>query len=228
MRNHVSPGITPGSCFYSFFKSHVNQFFRSGYDRPEDLIIIPPTSEQISYCYKCRNPYSITVSKHGQRFFIHIISMLQAVHASFDRSPRSIHTIRMTHDRKSFLMGNMYHFFYFFCLQRFSCHFAVILKIQKSCRHDLDEICTFFSCLQHQSVKLFEIIKSVSYDFSIMSVSVDCKNRCPIINPVFRGQFCCQHCHSIRITTISYKRNLCFLICPQTLPHGFFICLFPM
>ena len=154
--------------------------------------------------------------------------MFQAVHAGFDRSPRSIHTIRMTHDRKSFLMGNMYHFFYFFCLQRFSCHFAVILKIQKSCRHDLDEICTFFSCLQHQSVKLFEIIKSVSYDFSIVSVFMDSKYWCAIINPIFRGQSGSKRSHSIRITTISYKRNLCFLICPQTLPHGFFICLFPV
>ena len=149
--------------------------------------------------------------------------MLQTVHAGFDRSPRSIHTIRMTHDRKTFFMSNMYHFFYFFCLQRFSCHFAVILKIQKSCRHDLYKIRSCFFCLQNSLMELFQIIKSTPHNGAIMPVFVDCKNRCAIINPIFRGQSGSKRSHSIRITTISYKRNLCFLICPQTLPHGLFV-----
>ena len=152
--------------------------------------------------------------------------MLQTVNPGFNSSSRPICTVCMTHDCKAFLMCNIYHLFDFFGLKRCTCHSSMIVEIKKTCRHNLDKICTSLFCFFHSLMKFFYISKTTSHNRPIVSVFMNSKYWCAIINPIFRSQFCCQLRHSIWISAIPYKRDSCFFICLKAFSHCTFVDFF--
>ena len=205
MRNHVCTGITSQCHLHFFLKSHTHQFFCLLCDWFQYLVFIPATSDKIPYCHKCRYPDGTTLCQHDNRFFIHIIAMLQTVHSGLDRCSASIYTICVTHDCKSFFMCDMDHFSDLFSLKRCPRHFSMILKIKQSCCHDLDKIRSGCFCFQNSLVKLFQIIKSTTHNGSVVSVFMDSKNRCTIINSIFRSKLRGKLGDTIWVSSISYK-----------------------
>ena len=218
MKYAIGSRITPKSCFDALSESCSDHFFCPIDNRKQSFILISSASQKITDRHQSRNPHRMTVSQHGQRFFIHIVTVLQCIYSRLYRRLRAINSICMTHHGKSLFMGDMHHLFDLCLIQRCTCDFTMVSEIQQSRRHDLDKICALRCRFPDSLVEFSHIAKASSDNPAIMSFFMDSKNRCPIIDPIFSGNLCGSSGNSAVISSVTYKRNPCSSVSLKIFP----------